>query len=409
MLLRGLEAAVRRLTVAALLASAGLLGLAGPSAAAALEGRVARITATEVEIEIAGELLPQVGDEVEIFRVLEGIGPSRYTASWHVTMVALDGVVAQIDGETDVRPMIGALVRVESVNPRPRDQVTARLRGAGGGWGDSFARVRTTVSGTTVGQATAPAPASAVTPLIEGAFQAYTRCDYTAALAHLSTAEAQRAGDSRTAIMRSLVDRQMKAESLFQAASTGAGDLALARQAYAAASPPSVSPPCQMRKIRDLLTSLENVEIAALGEAQRRGVEESRAKWDRIYDTYASELIGLLGQVNSRSSGRPAPPLPSLDSLGTSQFTASTNANCIVQPQGDASGQTFLVEVPSSGGNEMFYLWTMDAAKAQNGGASCESAQDCLLKLLPDAGMRILGSYASQTQARQAAEARCSR
>ena len=312
-----------------------------------LEGRVTRVTATGVEIEIAGEPL-RAGDKVEIFKIPEA-----------------------------------------------------------GGWAQSFANVRTSVSGTAASQPRAPT--AAITPRIESAFQAYSRCDYNVALAHLGSAEAQRAGDSRTATMRSLVDRQMRAESLLVAASAGVGDLALAQQAYAAASPPAVSPPCQMRRIRNLITSLENVELTALGESSRQRAREREAKWDRIYDTFATEAIGLLGEVNSLASGQPAPPLPPLDSLGTSRFPSSTRTNCIVQAQGDTSGETFLVGVPSTGANDLFYVWTMDALKAQSGGVSCDSAHDCLLKLLPNTAMRILGSFANPALARQAAQARCSR
>ena len=87
-----------------------------PASAKELTGKVASVSGKRVHIDLAGPLLPQPGDKVQISETVPGVGEVPLKGDWRVTAVDQKTVVAGPVGEAG-RPHVGQMVVIHSVNP----------------------------------------------------------------------------------------------------------------------------------------------------------------------------------------------------------------------------------------------------------------------------------------------------
>jgi len=387
-----------------------VLTLVGVAAAVELKGRVRAVNLDEVTLEVAGDFLPLEGDIVQIFTPVKNVGPRPRLGTWKVSRVAQDGVLVIPDISKGARPRVDDTVAIDSPNPQARSEVTATLRTATEAWAQAGASARRS---TTQGPVEMADP-EAIAENLESAFGAYTGCDYDGALGQLGQAEAIRPGDQRVALLRSLIDRQMQAETLFYAARADSS-LDLARQAVEVASPDSTSPPCQMGKQHELVVRLESRVLTELaGEAKKKSRQRYQEQQAQ-YDILAAGLIGLLGEYSRSSPGdidSAQAIQASLQELGGALVVAGQGGAgqgpCVVQEHGSESGEAFLVQSPPVAGVSAYHVWKVEDPSA--GGTqqmNCATAQECLLKMLPNAAMQILAAFSNPEQAREEAQKRC--
>jgi TPR repeat protein len=88
-----------------------------PASAEELKGKVASVSGKRVHIELAGPLLPQPGDKVQISETVPGVGELPLKGSWRVIVVDQKGVVAEPGGDAG-QPHGGQRVVIHSDNPR---------------------------------------------------------------------------------------------------------------------------------------------------------------------------------------------------------------------------------------------------------------------------------------------------
>lgn len=89
-----------------------------PASAEDLVGKVASVSGQRVHIDLAGPLLPQPGDKVQISETVPGVGELPLKGSWRVTAVDHKGVVAEPVGDAG-QSHGGQRVVIHSDNPRP--------------------------------------------------------------------------------------------------------------------------------------------------------------------------------------------------------------------------------------------------------------------------------------------------
>jgi hypothetical protein len=111
-LLRGL--------LAGALAAAVVLSAAGHASAVELRGRVSAVTGRDVRIELEGDLVPRVGDPVNITFRIPG-GPELSVGTWKVSGIEGDAVLATVVTATGT-PAVGHAVTIDSPAPGPRGQ-----------------------------------------------------------------------------------------------------------------------------------------------------------------------------------------------------------------------------------------------------------------------------------------------
>ena len=110
---------MRRLTLGVLCLSC-LISASGR--AAEIKGKVRSVSGTVVEIELEGDLLPNVGDEVEVFGEVPGLGPVPLTGTWKVISVRDGTVTADTKDESPGTPQTGYAVTIQSENPRAESE-----------------------------------------------------------------------------------------------------------------------------------------------------------------------------------------------------------------------------------------------------------------------------------------------
>lgn len=124
--------------VAAHLAGVGLVILAmgaAVAAAAKLRGKVTAVTGQDVRIEVEGDLVPQVGDRVDLSFQIPG-GPEIPVGEWRVSVVNAAGVQATMVKASGT-PTVGQTATIDSATPirraasKPEGQ-PARIPDAGG-------------------------------------------------------------------------------------------------------------------------------------------------------------------------------------------------------------------------------------------------------------------------------------
>ena len=86
--------------------------------AAQLKGKVIKTIQKQVEIELEGDLLPQIGDSVEIGFILPSIGFVALKGEWSISAV-IPKIVADPKGETK-QPQNGQLITIRSSAPQKR-------------------------------------------------------------------------------------------------------------------------------------------------------------------------------------------------------------------------------------------------------------------------------------------------
>jgi TPR repeat protein len=89
-----------------------------PADAKELKGKVTSVSGRRVHINLAGPLLPQPGDKVQISETVPGVGELPLKGDWRVTAVDQRGVVAEPVGKAG-QPHDGQMVVIYSDNPRP--------------------------------------------------------------------------------------------------------------------------------------------------------------------------------------------------------------------------------------------------------------------------------------------------
>ncbi len=94
-----------------------VLGLVPFSLAAEIEGTVVEVSGTSVRISFDSELLPNIGDRVEILAAVPGVGDVPLAGNWEVTDVGEGFAEAAATGDGP-RPQAGQRVIITSENPR---------------------------------------------------------------------------------------------------------------------------------------------------------------------------------------------------------------------------------------------------------------------------------------------------
>jgi hypothetical protein len=215
--------------------------------------------------------------------------------------------------------------------------------------------------------------------------------------------------------MRSLIDRQMQAETLYQAA-LSQESIDMANQAVAAAGSPKSSPPCQLNKMRELQTQLDIKDIGPMVEAEYQRRQQQQAAIESAVAPYAQAALDLLGGYSAKQHGETA-PRESVDYAAAMSggpvnavadgWARTGQRGCVIQEHGSGNDGTVLTEGPAVAGIRNLHLWSVDSpAVADSGPTNCATTQECLQQMLPSA-MQILRSYLDIDSARAEAQKLC--
>lgn len=92
-------------------------------AAVELNGTVADVVGKQIQIDLAGDLLPQPGDRVQVHQEVPGVGSLPVKGQWQVTAVDDQGIIAEPVGEAG-QPRTGQAVVITSEQPQSLDQAS---------------------------------------------------------------------------------------------------------------------------------------------------------------------------------------------------------------------------------------------------------------------------------------------